>query len=352
MTAIAILKTGALGDVLRTTSILPGLHARYPGLEVTWVTAPGAVDLVRTHPLVGRVVAVDPDDAAGMAAVAAELGRTTWDRVLSLDDEEPVAALASRLQAAGGDVSGTRVEGGRVVYSADTAPWFEMGLLSAHGKEQADRLKRENTRSHAEIYASMLGVEPAEPGLEIPDESLRRAAAFAERHELGAHGPVVGLNTGADGRWAAKQLPVERVVELAVRIADDLGPVTYLVLGGVGEAERNRAIVAGLADAAGRLRTVDAGCDNELLDFAALIDRLDLLVTSDSLGMHVAIARKRPVVAFFAPTSAAEIDLYGRGEKVASTAHDYCSYRGDADTSTLTAERLAEAVRRVLGAPE
>ena len=54
------------------------------------------------------------------------------------------------------------------------------------------------------------------------------------------------------------------------------------------------------------------------------------------------------MVAFFAPTSAAEIELYGRGRQVASTAPDACSYRPDADTSTLTVERLAEAVMQVL----
>ncbi len=54
------------------------------------------------------------------------------------------------------------------------------------------------------------------------------------------------------------------------------------------------------------------------------------------------------MVAFFAPTSAAEIELYGRGAKVASTAPDACSYRPDADNSTVTVERLLDAIARVL----
>ena len=54
------------------------------------------------------------------------------------------------------------------------------------------------------------------------------------------------------------------------------------------------------------------------------------------------------VVAFFAPTSAAEIDLFGRGEKVASTSPDYCSYRREADNSSITTARLLAAVERQL----
>jgi heptosyltransferase-2 len=57
-------------------------------------------------------------------------------------------------------------------------------------------------------------------------------------------------------------------------------------------------------------------------------------------------------VAFFAPTSAAEIELYGRGGKVVSTAHDACSYRRDADTSSLTPERISAALVEQIAAAE
>ena len=64
----------------------------------------------------------------------------------------------------------------------------------------------------------------------------------------------------------------------------------------------------------------------------------------------MAIALDVRVVAFFAPTSAAEIELYHLGEKVISTAPDYCSYRADADNSSITPERLRDAVLRQIRA--
>ena len=82
-----------------------------------------------------------------------------------------------------------------------------------------------------------------------------------------------------------------------------------------------------------------------------MIDACDLLVTSDSMALHMAIARGVRIVAFFAPTSAAEIELYGLGQKVWSTAPDYCTYRRDADNSTLTSERLCSAALEVLEGP-
>ncbi len=349
---IAILKTGALGDVLRTTSILPGLRGRAARegreLEVVWVTAPAARDLVRLHPLVDRVELLDPRDAAAWKELGEKLQGASFERVLSFDDEEAVCRLATWLDAGRGTVSGAFADpdSGRLAYTEDCAPWFEMGLLSVHGKEEADRRKKDNRESHPAIFARMLGVSIGEPELPLPDNNVMSAADFARRMDLHARGPVIGLNTGAGGRWESKRLPEERVVALVGELHARLnGEVSFLLLGGPEEGERNARIQAGVAT---DVLLVDAGTRNTLLDFAALVGRLDLLVTSDSLALHIGVSQRVPLVAFFAPTPAAEIELYGRGVKVESTAPDYASYRRDADTSTLTVERLSEAILLVL----
>ena len=347
---ILILKTAALGDVLRTTSILPGIAAKYPGTRVTWVTAAAARPLVEHHPHVHAVLDVDARDADAVASLAARLQRERWLRVLSLDDELPLCRLAASVPCDQLSGAFARDDGPRA-YTDDVAPWFDMGLLSRLGKTAADRMKVDNQRSHPEIYAAMLGVAMGQPELPLPASAVARATDFAAAHALHAGGPVIGLNTGAGGRWPSKGLPVEVVVG-AVRglRAALLGKVTFLLLGGPEERARNAALAAAIGALPGRPRLIDAGTDHALLDFAALVDRCDLLLTSDSLALHLAIARRRPIVAFFAPTSAAEIELYGLGEKVASTAPDYCSYRPDADNRTLTPARLVAACERVLGA--
>lgn len=351
MRDILILKTAALGDVLRTTSILPGLRARHPGARIVWATATGAADLVRLHPEVAEVVGFDPKSPEGLASAAGALGGRDWDWVISLDDEEGMCALASGLSArrlSGAHYLGDE-EGRRRAYTPDVAPWFDMGLLSVHGKARADELKVENRRSHPEILAGMLGIPMGKPLLPEPEEERARAAEFARETRLFAHGPVVGLNTGAGGRWHSKTLSPERTIALARALSDALaGQVTFLLFGGLDERARNAEIVRRAAETGGAVRLVDAGCDNPLLQFASRVSLCRMLVTSDSLALHVALARDVRVVAFFAPTSAAEIETYGLGEKVVSTAGDYCSYRPDADTSTLTTERLVAAALAVL----
>lgn len=347
-----VIKTAALGDVLRTTSILPGLARRHPDLDVTWLTAHGAIPLVEHHRFVRATEGVTPGDAHEVELLGAELVRRPWDRILSFDDEEPLCAMATRLRHARPDAhfSGAYLaEDGTRAYTDDVAPWFDMGLISRFGKEEADRLKIENRRTHPAIFASMLGVELGKPELPLPESVRAFARDFRAARELDRERPVIGLNTGAGGRWKTKGLPVDRVVELVRQLSGALfGRATFLVLGGRDEAARNRAILAGLREAGVPSRVVDGGTENSLLEFAGLISLCDLLVSSDSMALHMGIALNRKIVCFFAPTSAAEIELYGLGEKVWSTADDYCSYRPDADNSSLTPEWLCTTTLEVL----
>ncbi|MBI5851335.1 MAG: glycosyltransferase family 9 protein [Planctomycetes bacterium] len=350
MTRILIVKTAALGDVLRTTSILPGLVERHRDARITWVTARGAEPLVAAHPAVEGVQAVDPDDPSSLDAAAERLGRQTWDLLVSLDDEELVARFASRIPARAR--SGAFVDDiGRRIYTDDVEAWFGMGLLARDGKAAADARKRANTRSHGEIFATMLGVRPGRPELPLAPTALAAAAVRLDAAARRVRGPILGLNTGAGERWPTKAIPPERCAELVVELQRRrAGAVAFVLFGGAEEVERNAAIVRQIRDLAPRADLVDTGVANPILEFAALVSGCDLLVTSDSLGLHVAIARRVPVVAFFAPTSAAEIDVFGLGEKVVSTSPDYCSYRSDAANDSITVARLADACERVLDA--
>jgi len=70
---------------------------------------------------------------------------------------------------------------------------------------------------------------------------------------------------------------------------------------------------------------------------------MNYVISSDSLALHLAISQGIPNLSFYAPTSANEIDTFGTGIKVKSLSKDYCSYRPDADNSSITAIRIYKA---------
>ncbi len=317
---------------------------------MTWLTAEAALPLVDRHRMIHRVVTCDVKSAESMRAAAQELEGVTWDWILSLDDEIPLCELAVALTHR--FLSGAFIgQSGTRSYTDDVEPWFGMGLLSRAGKAAADQRKTDNERTHPEIFADMLQIEAGRPELPLPSASVAGAQAFASRHGLDRETLVVGLNTGAGGRWTSKGLPVDRVIAYAGALTTALNqPIVFLVLGGPPEHERNQEILKGINALGLPAKAIDAGTENELPMFASLVGLSDLLLTSDSLALHIGVAMNVSIVSFFAPTSAAEIELYGLGKKIMSTSDDYCSYSKTADNSSITVERLVAGTLDVLAA--
>ena len=160
-TPILVIKTGALGDVLRCTSILDGLERLYgAGLAVTWLTAAGArpllAGLAERGDLAELLTTAGPDD---LQVLGVELAGRGFARVLSLDDEKPLCALATRVAGGTTPITGAWLdERGERVYSDDAACWFDMGLLSRHGKQHADELKVRNRRTYPDLMAELVGI--------------------------------------------------------------------------------------------------------------------------------------------------------------------------------------------------
>jgi ADP-heptose:LPS heptosyltransferase len=303
---VALIKTGALGDIVRTTSLVPALHRRFADLELTWVASRAGLPLISHDAAILRAVPIeDPPESPWRS--------TRYDWVIGLDDDLPSCELASALVTE--RRSGAFVcDGGRRAYSDDVQEWFGMGILrpdSLGGLDAANALKRANDLTYGELLYQGLGLPlPVDrPSITIPRAAQRAAAEWLSGHGV-ADDAIIGLNTGASGRWRHKQWGVGQTVTLAQRLAA-VG-WTVLLLGGQAEAHRN----ASISGQAAHPRVLNGPTDFDLLAFAAIVARCDTVVCSDSLALHLAVAAGRPVVAFFGPTSDAEIDLFGRGEKL------------------------------------
>ena len=309
MIRIALIKFRPLGDVVRTTSLLPGLKRLDHDMELTWVTDPAAVPLIGHHADV-RFVRTPDEPGAWRDGL--------FDWVISLDDNRVACHLASGLPSV--QISGAyRATDGSLRYTPDLNEWFGMGLLrpsEAGGIEAAKRLRKANFRTFGQILYRGLGLPgPVErPAVEVPDAARDVAARLMAGLVGPEHGPLVALNTGAASRWKYKSWGEEQTAALAQRLHEARG-ATVLGTGG----EEDRARNAGIVAAAGRPRVLAAPAVADLLVFTALLGACDAVVTSDSLAMHLALSQAVRTIAFFGPTSDAEIDLFGLGEKVVTS---------------------------------
>ncbi len=280
---------------------------------------------------------------------AAAWRRVRYDWVISLDDDEGPCGLASTLQTT--RLSGGYWDGSQCQYTPDLEPWFGMGLLrpaSAGGIDRANELKRENTFSHGELLYRCLGLSQpvSRPFIGIPALSRREAHQWLKAQGLGA--PLVALNTGAGARWRFKSWGEEQTAELARALVDQIG-ASVMVMGGPSETERNLRITA----TSRRSKVKNTPTDLDFSSFAALIDHCNVFITSDSLGLHLATALAKRIIAFFGPTSAAEINLYGLGEKLVTPLECRACYLRNCDVrphcmESIPVQRVLEATLRNL----
>ncbi|KAF0146406.1 MAG: heptosyltransferase II [Nitrospirae bacterium] len=329
MKNILIMKFGALGDVVRTSFILPGLMEKYGDPRVWWLTSNSSFDLLRFNPYI-----------CGLFTPTLNmkyLFDVYFDLLISLDDEVEVLHLLKNFKFK--KLIGSYLDNSeQPVYTDSASIWFDLGLISRYGKERADKLKQQNRRSHKELMELLLDIKiPSpiffnSPEIEKSNKGMFPTDCFN-----------IGINSGSGGRWPSKQLRVDEAIKLVhmlLPLSLNGKPARIFLLGAEAEIDRHNKIKGSVKSP----NVIDTGSNNSLLEFAAIIKHLDYVISSDSLALHLAIAQMRPTLSFFSQGPPWEIETFGTGEKVLSTSKDFCSFRADADNSTITAERLYDAM--------
>lgn len=330
-TRILVLKTGALGDVLRTTILLGGIKRRYPESHITWITAPSAIPLV-PRSRVDRVLPVSPDTLA-------RLQIERFDLILSLDKEPEVAALAMLAHASEKRGMGVDARGAVYPLNPEMAYYYRLGLdnqLKFHA----------NKRTYPDLLAEAVQI-PYDPALDdyhldISEEDQETADNLFRQQGLVPGDPIVGINTGAGGVFVNKDWTFFGYVDLIRELEREKIPV--VLLGGDRESRR-------VSELHRRFRSPyvkDVGTNHPLGVFSALAANCRVIVTGDTLGMHVGLSVKTRVVAIFGSTQPHEIEMFGRGEKVITPIECSPCYRRSCDIHPSCMELIGHEI--VMGA--
>lgn len=288
---VLVVKLDAMGDVLRTTSLLEPLFRRHPRAHVTWVTRANAAPLLAGNPRVDRVLTVE---SSYLELLLAE----SFDLVLAPDADPLAASIASLARAAEKRGFAADGRGGVKPLGEAARAWWLLGL--------DDAAKRANRRTYGEWLYAICGFEPpvARPALSVSDDSRASAERWLSERAPEAE-RFACVNTGASGRWTEKRWKARHYGAFVDRLAEERPDTAVVLVGGPGEAAFNAALLAG------RPALVDGGTDNSVERFGALVAACDWILTPDSLGYHVACAVGTPAVCVVGPTSPWELDAYG-----------------------------------------
>lgn len=294
---IIIVKFDAIGDVLRTTSILHSIKNKYPNSYIIWLTKKNASEIFINNNLVDEVLFSDNNETIARL-------QTERFNLLIHPDASPVSAAYASLIKAEIKLGFILDEKGKVVTAnSEAEEWFEMGAF--------DKMKKVNTKSYQKIIHEIAGLNfnNGEIIVELTENEKAFRDKFRIDNNLDKYKTIIGLNTGAGSRWQLKQWRLEGFIEVISELQKNPN-IQILLYGGSEEIERNQK----LKDLFPSI--IDTGSENNLRQFFALVDLSDIFLTGDTMGLHAATALKKHVIAFFGPTSSHEIEDYGRVIKI------------------------------------
>lgn len=298
--SILVVHLGALGAVVRSTSLLRAMKRKYPSSMITWVTDAPAHHLLKNHPAIDRVLTTSEADLLQLSSLEFEIG-------FVIDKSLKACGVVNRTKV--DQVFGFKAQGrnGAIVPATPAATeLWELGLDN-HKKFFV------NQKPETQLMMEALEIGPYrrdEYWLPLTQEEEHRAhERRSEWLRVNGKDLIVGLNTGCSNVIAAKKWTVEFHRMVITNILKEIPRAEIVLLGGPEDTERNQRIARGLP-------VVSSATESGLRDGLVSVAACDVVVTGDSLGMHMAIAQKKQVVAWFGPTCAHEIDIYDRGFKL------------------------------------
>ncbi len=312
---ILIIKLAALGDVVRTTCILKPINKRWLNSEIYWITENNAVEILQNNKYVKEIIPYEK---------SFQLFNTKFDILINLDLDNNALRLTKNIFAE--KKYGFYLdENDKILFSNKTAEkWFYL----SHN----DKLKKQNKKTYQQFLIEILEFKNLKPKdypivINLTQQEKDFAKNFLKLKNIKNY-IFVGINLGGGDKWKKKEYPVELTVEL-IRYILENKEVRVLLFGGKKEKERNKKIVSLISDLYPSLnnKIIDTSTENTLREFFSLLNLCDILITSDTMALHVALALKKKVLALFGPTSYNEIEMYNLGEKIISPLECVVCYR-------------------------
>lgn len=293
---VLIVRLSAIGDTIHSLPLAAAVRRARPEAFLGWIVEAPAAALVEKNPLLDWVKVV-PKGWLKRPALVASVRRELRARNFGVAID--VQGLTK--SAAAGVLSGAKVRLGFTKGEGrELAPWLDNLRIAPVGTHIVDK---------SLSLLRGLGISaPERAEFVLPpcgEKDMGAIDAFVA--ELGAGYALLG----PWGTFAAKLWPLERFLELALRLRKEFGLISVML--GHGEAERGA--VAGLARESGG--ALAAAPDVGLIGVAELARRARFFVGCDSFPMHAAAAVGAWTIGLFGVTDPARLGPYGaRGRAV------------------------------------
>ncbi|MCL6495917.1 MAG: lipopolysaccharide heptosyltransferase family protein [Ignavibacterium sp.] len=295
---ILIINLDAMGDVLMTTAQLPALKRKFPDSTIYWITLKIAAPLLYYNQYIDFVLEYNFESLS-------ILNEIEFDYVMNVDKSQRSCALLNSIQAKNKLGFGLNSDG-KIIPVNDSANYNYMLGMDDHLKFKV------NNRTGQDYLAETfeLDYQRDEYVFNFTEEELNFINEYKKQIGVDENDQVVGFNTGCSNLYPNKKMTIEQHIYIIEKLLS-LKEYKVILLGGPEDTERNRTI----ADHFGG-KIINTPTTEGVRRGACYESIPQVIVTGDSFGMHLAIALKKYVIAWFGVSCWTEIDLYDRGIKL------------------------------------
>ncbi|MGE5798391.1 MAG: glycosyltransferase family 9 protein [Ignavibacteria bacterium] len=297
-TKILIINLDAMGDVLMTTAQLPAVKRKFPESTIYWITLKNTLPLLINNELVDHVY---PYDFESLSI----LKEMNFDYLMNVDKSQKACSLANSLNAKVKLGFGLNQDGKIIPLNEGAVYNYNLGM--------DDNLKfRLNKKTRQEYLPETfeLPYHRDEYVFHFTDEEKNFISNYKKEIGINANDFVIGFNTGCSDLYPNKKMTIEQHLYLIEKLLSER-KYKIALFGGPEDTERNKLINAKFEG-----RIVNTPTNLGIRKGACFEDIADIIITGDSLGMHLAVALKKFVIVWFGVSCWTEIDLYGRGIKL------------------------------------
>jgi heptosyltransferase-2 len=314
---------------------MPVFKRHYPKSHITWLTEAAALSLLQNNPLVDRVL---PLEAASVQTLLSQ----EFDLLINIEKSQSACGLSNQIKAKEKKGFGLSKTGAIVPINREAHYFYLLGL------DDEEKFKV-NQKTENQVVCEALGFPYAQDEyvLRLTDKEKQFVEDYKKKVGIQKNDRVIGFNTGCSSLFPLKKLPTEHQIELIEKVHTRFPKAKLVLLGGKEDTVINQQIKEKLGD-----KVIATPTTEGLRRGILYVDVCDVVVSGDTLGLHLAIALKKKTVVWFGLSCPQEIELYGRGKKVLSPVPCSPCWKKECDFEVLCNEvvsrdELARAVEEL-----
>jgi ADP-heptose:LPS heptosyltransferase len=273
-----ILSTTGLGDTLWATPAIRALRKCFAASYISILTSPIGKELLQHHPHIDELFLVKDPVFPQLLSLYRTLKKRKITHVLNFHtSQRSILPLASILGA-------TEIIGTCGINKG-------LDFLFTHS---LDNQKMHEIQRRLDIITKV-GAYTLDSSMEIflSQEDENMANKFLTSLNIPSCLPLIGFHPGAKDKF--KQWPASHFIELGNLLVRNLG--CHIIVTG---APQEKALVESIVS---QIEGASAATALSLLATAALIKKMDLMISNDTGPMHLSLAVKTPTIGLFTPTN-------------------------------------------------